>query len=49
MLGVCKALLAADEVAPSTGHTGVLDHACIAEHTHGFEKFGEAVRALSWG
>ncbi|WP_229429073.1 FdhF/YdeP family oxidoreductase [Massilia sp. ST3] len=42
IMGLCKAILAADEQAP------VLDRAFIAQHTHGFEDFAAAVRAASW-
>jgi molybdopterin-dependent oxidoreductase alpha subunit len=36
--GICKALIEAD----------ALDHAFIAEHTHGFEAFADKMRELSW-
>ena len=36
--GICKAVIAAD----------ALDHAFIAEHTHGFEAFANRMRELSW-
>jgi molybdopterin-dependent oxidoreductase alpha subunit len=48
MLGVCKALLADDDAARAQGQTGTLDQAFIADHTHGFDEFSAALRALSW-
>jgi molybdopterin-dependent oxidoreductase alpha subunit len=48
ILGICKALLAADDAARTQGRAPVLDHAFIAEHTHGYERFAQAVRACSW-
>ena len=41
--GICKALLAMDREATAAGRPAVLDHAFIAEHTHGFD----GVRARS--
>ena len=48
MLGVCKALIAADDAAHSQGRDPVLDRAFIAEHTHGFDEFAARVRELAW-
>jgi molybdopterin-dependent oxidoreductase alpha subunit len=48
IMGMCKALLAADDNALAAGRAGVLDHAFIAEHTHGFEAFANQVRECSW-
>lgn len=42
IMGLCKAILAADASAP------VLDRDFIAEHTHGFEAFAQAVRSSEW-
>ena len=42
--GVCKALLDLEDATPNT----VLDHAFIAEHTHGFEAFAQDLRIASW-
>jgi molybdopterin-dependent oxidoreductase alpha subunit len=36
--GVCKAVIEAD----------ALDHAFVAEHTHGFDAFADWIRQLSW-
>jgi molybdopterin-dependent oxidoreductase alpha subunit len=44
LVGMCKALLAADEAGPIP----VLDHAFIAEHTHGFEEFKHKIDAFDW-
>ncbi|PZO82240.1 MAG: formate dehydrogenase [Mesorhizobium amorphae] len=46
--GVAKALLALEDAAQAAGHEPVLDHAFIAEHTHGFEHFEQSVRAMEW-
>jgi len=47
-MGMCKALTAADDAAQAAVGTPVLDHAFIAEHTHGFEAFADAARAYAW-
>ncbi|RDS79795.1 CbbBc protein [Dyella psychrodurans] len=44
--GIMKALLEMDEVLGP--ESVVLDHAFIAEHTHGFEAFAADLRATSW-
>jgi molybdopterin-dependent oxidoreductase alpha subunit len=44
LTGVCKALAAMDDAAAGS----VLDHAFIAEHTHGFEPFIAWLRARDW-
>ena len=41
--GIMKALLASDRINP-----GVLDHAFIAEHTHGFDTFAEDLDNTHW-
>ncbi|OZI23169.1 formate dehydrogenase [Bordetella genomosp. 9] len=46
--GLCKWLIEADDRARAQGGEPVLDHAFIAEHTHGFEAFAGAMRQLSW-
>ena len=46
--GVCKRLIEADDDALAKGLPRVLDAAFIAEHTHGFDAFATAVRALDW-
>jgi len=48
VMGICKAVLAADDEARATGAARVLDAAFIAEHTHGYEAFARAVRASDW-
>ena len=48
ILGMCKALIAADDAAAAEGRLPVLDHAFIAEHTHGFADFATMVRAQAW-
>ncbi|MDE1181000.1 FdhF/YdeP family oxidoreductase [Paraburkholderia sp.] len=46
--GICKALIEADDRAQREGLPRVLDVEFIAEHTHGFDAFVDAMRALSW-
>ncbi len=48
ILGICKALIEADDAAAEAGGQRVLDHAFLAEHTHGFEAFATEVRAQDW-
>ncbi|NYE60153.1 molybdopterin-dependent oxidoreductase alpha subunit [Duganella sp. 1224] len=48
ILGLCKALLAADDAALAAGQPRVLDTAFIDQHTHGLAPFVDAVRAASW-
>ncbi|MFM0502575.1 FdhF/YdeP family oxidoreductase [Paraburkholderia caffeinilytica] len=46
--GLCKLLIEWDDEAQRDGTQRVLDAAFIAEHTHGFEAFAEAMRATPW-
>lgn len=46
--GICKALIEADDRAQKEGAPRVLDAAFIAEHTHGFDTFADAMRAANW-
>jgi len=48
IMGIAKTLIEADDQAQAEGRPPVLDHAFIAEHTHGFEAFAEAARRCSW-
>lgn len=48
MAGMCKALIAADDDARGRGAAPILDHTFIAEHTHGFEHFKNAIAAFDW-
>jgi molybdopterin-dependent oxidoreductase alpha subunit len=48
IMGMCKALLAADDAAIAAGTPRVLDAEFIAEHTKGFDDFASAVRNCSW-
>ena len=48
LMGLCKAVLAADEVAVAKGAVPIVDRAFIAQHTSGFDEFAAAVRACSW-
>ena len=48
LTGLCKAMIAMDDLARETGDDPVLDHAFIAEHTHGFEAFCLHLRQVEW-
>ena len=48
MLGLCKALIAADDAAVALGTPRVLDTAFIAEHTVGLESLVDRAREESW-
>ena len=48
LTGLCKALLALDRAAEAAGRPRVLDHAFIAEHTHGFEAFVAFCDGQDW-
>ncbi|MDB5370131.1 MAG: formate dehydrogenase, partial [Roseomonas sp.] len=48
ILGMCKALIEADDAARASGGTPVLDHAFIAQHTHGLEAFARFARKSGW-
>ncbi len=47
IMGLCKAVLAADEAVRGSGQR-VLDSEFLAEHTAGFDTFAAAVHACSW-
>ena len=47
ILGLCKSVFAADDIAKATGKR-VLDVSFIKQHTSGFETFEAMVRALDW-
>jgi molybdopterin-dependent oxidoreductase alpha subunit len=46
--GICKAVIAADDMAVEEGRTRIVDAAFIAEHCHGFDEFAEYLRRSSW-
>jgi molybdopterin-dependent oxidoreductase alpha subunit len=48
IMGIAKILIETDDRARAEGREPVLDHAFIAEHTHGFEEFAAAARRLTW-
>jgi anaerobic selenocysteine-containing dehydrogenase len=48
ILGICKAVIHADDRAVELGEPRTLDVAFIEEHTTGFEAFADYVRAASW-
>jgi molybdopterin-dependent oxidoreductase alpha subunit len=49
IVGICKAVIAADDHAQATGVARVLDMAFIEEHTSGFEEFAQFCRGQDWG
>jgi len=48
LMGLCKAVLELDDAAKSNDGKRALDVEFIAEHTHGFAEFEQAVRAADW-
>ncbi|MBN9023572.1 MAG: FdhF/YdeP family oxidoreductase, partial [Rhizobiales bacterium] len=48
ILGLCKAVIEADDAAARDGRPAVIDHAFIAEHTHGFDAFIAFARETPW-
>ncbi|MGP8435394.1 FdhF/YdeP family oxidoreductase [Paraburkholderia fungorum] len=48
ILGLCKAVISADDAAVANGRPRVLDVDFIREHTHGFEDFSRYVRQAQW-
>jgi molybdopterin-dependent oxidoreductase alpha subunit len=48
LMGICKAVLEADERAVAEGGPRAIDTAFIEEHCHGFDEFKAAVRARTW-
>lgn len=48
ILGLCKVVVEADDAAAREGRSPVIDHAFIAEHTHGFDAFIAFAREMPW-
>ncbi len=48
ILGLCKAVISADDAAVANGRPRVLDVDFVREHTHGFEDFSRYVRQAQW-
>ena len=48
LTGMCKILIAQDREAVAAGKPAVLDHAFIAEHTHGFDAFVAFCDRADW-
>jgi molybdopterin-dependent oxidoreductase alpha subunit len=48
LAGLCKCLIEWDDDARRAGKPRVLDAAFLAEHTHGFDAFAQAMRATQW-
>jgi molybdopterin-dependent oxidoreductase alpha subunit len=48
IMGICKAVIAADDAALARGGPRVVDAAFLAEHTHGYEEFAAKARSTDW-
>ncbi|WP_028337862.1 MULTISPECIES: FdhF/YdeP family oxidoreductase [Bradyrhizobium] len=48
IIGICKAVIEADDEARSKGHERIVDVAFIEQHTRGFDAFADFCRAQSW-
>jgi molybdopterin-dependent oxidoreductase alpha subunit len=48
IVGICKAVIEADDEARAAGNARKIDAEFIAEHTHGFEDFAAFCRAQKW-
>jgi molybdopterin-dependent oxidoreductase alpha subunit len=48
ILGICKAVIEADDAAQANGEPRVLDVAFIEEHTTGFDDFAACARGTAW-
>jgi len=48
IVGICKAVIEADDLARQGGHPRIIDTAFIAEHTSGFEEFASFCRVQRW-
>jgi molybdopterin-dependent oxidoreductase alpha subunit len=48
MIGICKAVIAADDAAVRFGAARIIDVGFIEQHTSGFDEFATFCRAQSW-
>jgi molybdopterin-dependent oxidoreductase alpha subunit len=48
ILGICKAVIAADDAALEQGNARIIDVPFIQEHTMGYENFARYAREASW-
>jgi molybdopterin-dependent oxidoreductase alpha subunit len=48
LMGLCKAVLEADDAALASGAQRVLDVNFLSQHTHGFDEFAAAMKACAW-
>ena len=48
LAGICKAIVELDDTAAEDGRPPVVDHAFVAEHTHGFAAFADWLRIQDW-
>ena len=46
--GICKAVIAADDIAVEQGGSRVIDAAFIDQHCHGFDEFADYLRRSPW-
>jgi molybdopterin-dependent oxidoreductase alpha subunit len=49
ILGMCKVIVEADDIALRNGDDRIIDTAFIAEHSHGFDAFADQARGADWG
>src|SRR5690349_15983045 len=48
MVGICKCVIEADDIAKANGESRILDVEFIQQHTAGFEVFATFCRERSW-
>ena len=48
LAGLCKVVIEADDAARARGEEAIIDHAFIAEQTHGYAAFEAWARAIGW-
>ena len=48
MIGMCKFIIDADDIAKAAGRPRIVDTAFIEQHTSGFEEFAEFCRQQQW-
>jgi molybdopterin-dependent oxidoreductase alpha subunit len=48
ILGLCKCVVEADDIARQSGLAEVIDHKFVAQHTSGFDDFIQSCRATPW-
>jgi anaerobic selenocysteine-containing dehydrogenase len=48
IVGICKAVIEADDGSKHTGAPRMIDVEFIEQHTHGFEEFADSCRGQRW-